>query len=652
MKEVLKIKALRKSYPLGNGKKQEVLKGIDLSLHAGEFAAIVGESGSGKSTLLNVIGGLDTDYSGDILFNGVSIKQYKKVGMDDYRKLNVGFIFQSFNLIPTLTVLENIKTSSDMTSRSESEKHEKAMNLVSQLGLKGMEHKRPSTLSGGQKQRVSIARALMNDPDLLLADEPTGALDKENAESVTQLLKEIAQNGTLVVVVTHSQRVASACDKVITLEYGIVANISVNDHTARSAGVKQQSTKTLLKPIRVTFRRAVISAYKNLIKNKARNILVSLGSGIGIFAVVTMLFLSSGIEAFLTDSLYGSSNPLLLEVTKPESSEGESVPQLLFAGGLPFEEEEIISLENLAGLATNERGSTMSQAASYTYEGTPGKILLLSTTYSSYDPTLKVGRLPLLNEVLISDSIATKLADDYNTLIGQSFPLTVVYNLENAQISNQLLTISGVIESQTTFESSITSAFMTFETLQNLVEDFGNPIVTSVFLTAESEEQLDGLKTAIEELGFSHTRQDAALNQITSTLDIVTIGLTGIAGISLIVSGIMILVVLFISVVERTKEIGTLRAMGAGQADIRKNFVSEGFLLGLFGGFLGVLLATIVGIIANIILQQTMDAALMDINIIYLVFGMIVSVSVSTLASLIPASKAANLDPIIALRYE
>jgi ABC-type lipoprotein export system ATPase subunit/ABC-type lipoprotein release transport system permease subunit len=651
MHDVLTIKQLRKSYPLGNGKKQEVLKGIDITLKAGEFAAIIGESGSGKSTLLNVIGGLDSDYTGDILFNGVSIKQYKKHQMDDYRKLNIGFIFQSFNLIPTLTVLENIKTSADMTTRSEEDKHQKAMELIDQLGLKGQEHKRPSTLSGGQKQRVSIARALMNDPDLLLADEPTGALDKENAESVTQLLKNIAQQGTLVVVVTHSQRVASQCEKIITLEYGVVANVTSNP-TERPPVQSKSKHDASIKPKNVTYRRSVINAYKNLIKNKTRNILVSLGSGIGIFAVVTMLFLSSGIEAFLTDSLYGSSNPLLLEVTKPENTEGGSIPQLLFASGRPFEEEEITSLENLEGVAQLERGSTLTQSASYSFDGTPGKILLLSTTYSSYDPTLKVGRLPLENEVLLSDSIAVKLTDEVESLVGQSMALTIAYDTEKGQIRTQNLIISGVIESQTSFESGVTSAYVSYATLEAMVGDFGGPVVTSVFVTAEDESQLETLKTAIDELGFSHTRQDAALSQITSTLDIVTIGLTGIAGISLIVSGIMILVVLFISVVERTKEIGTLRAMGAGQHDIRKNFVSEGLLLGLFGGLLGVLLATVVGMIANVVLQQTMGASLMDINVTYLVFGMIVSVSVSTLASLIPASKAANLDPIIALRYE
>jgi ABC-type antimicrobial peptide transport system permease subunit len=228
----------------------------------------------------------------------------------------------------------------------------------------------------------------------------------------------------------------------------------------------------------------------------------------------------------------------------------------------------------------------------------------------------------------------------------------VVYDSENAHIGTQNLTISGVIEGQTNFDSAITSAYVTYQTLETMFTDFGDPVVTTVYLRAESEDQLDAIKQTIESLGFSHTRQDAALSQITSTLDIVTIGLTGIAGISLVVSGIMILVVLFISVVERTKEIGTLRAMGAEQSDIRKNFVSEGLLLGLFGGLLGVILATIIGVMANFILEQTMDASLMDINVGYIVFGMIISVSVSTLASLIPAAKAAKLDPIIALRYE
>lgn len=205
-----------------------------------------------------------------MLFNGIPLKNYKNNQLDDYRKLNVGFIFQTFNLIPTLTVLDNIKTVSDLTNMSSQQKEEKALKLISKLGLVDMERKLPSQLSGGQKQRVAIARALMNDPNMILADEPTGALDKENAQSVTELLKEIAHDGTLVIVVTHSQRVANQCDKIITMEYGIISNIKTNPNLSWNNSSSKSNMRPSNKEIKAK-KSSIITSIKtgyNSIKKK------------------------------------------------------------------------------------------------------------------------------------------------------------------------------------------------------------------------------------------------------------------------------------------------------------------------------------------------------------------------------------------------
>lgn len=181
---LIEIQGLSKVFRIGEGKQQQVLKGLNLSLNRGEFTAIAGESGSGKSTLLNIIGGLDADYQGDLRVGGRNLKEYSARELDDYRKLNIGFVFQSFNLIPTYTVLENILAPAEMTTMSVRAKREKAERLITRLGLSGLEDKLPTTLSGGEKQRDAIARALINDPDIILADEPTGALDKKNADNI------------------------------------------------------------------------------------------------------------------------------------------------------------------------------------------------------------------------------------------------------------------------------------------------------------------------------------------------------------------------------------------------------------------------------------------------------------------------------------
>lgn len=623
---LLEIKDLKKSYPLDGKEHQEVLKGINLSLNYGELVAIVGESGSGKSTLLNVLGGLDSDYQGEICFDGVSLAKYKNGRIDDYRKLNVGFIFQSFNLIPTLTVLENIKTAAKMTSMSAKQQEKKAHALVRRLGLERMERKLPAQLSGGQKQRVSIARALMNDPDMILADEPTGALDRENAETVTRLLKEIAQEGTLVVVVTHSQRVAAQCDKVVSMEYGVISNITDNTNDKKIS--KQNKYSKTIKPKKTSFLTAIKTAFKSMKKNKSRNILVSLGSGIGIFAVVIMLFLSDGMESYITNQMYSSTSPVLVEAYKANDTEQNmSAPQMLLSAGEPFTQEEIDGLSEVGNVASIEMGSTITQSATYTADGQDEKVILLSTIHSVYQPTLKCGEMPQNGEILISESIAYSLSDDINSLVGIILPLNVAYDAKGEQVAEYSAVISGVVENETMIDANITSIYMNMETLKDIFSDFGDPSITSVYLMATSETDVDLVKEAVSDLGYSVNHQDAALEQISTMLDIVTIGLTAIAAISLVVSGIMIMVVLFISVVERTKEIGTLRAIG-------------------------VVLAVILSYSANIVLSRIMGVTLIDINVAYAGFGIFVSVVVSTVASLIPASKAAKLDPVEALRYE
>lgn len=205
----LQLKDIHKSYFLG---KQEfpVLKGIDLDFELGEFVSILGESGGGKSTLMNIIGGLDRKFDGEVLVDGQKLDHRNEKRMDKYRRETVGYIYQSYNLISHLSVLDNVMVSLDMTTLSKRKREEKAKELLTQVGLSEHVRKYPNQLSGGQKQRVAIARALASDPKIIIADEPTGALDSQNTEEVLALLNQIAQEGRLVIAVTHSQAVADS----------------------------------------------------------------------------------------------------------------------------------------------------------------------------------------------------------------------------------------------------------------------------------------------------------------------------------------------------------------------------------------------------------------------------------------------------------
>ena len=202
--KALEIKHIYKEYKWENKTKFQALNDVSVSFDKGELVSIIGESGIGKSTLMKLIGGLVTDYAGEILIEGKSLKSFKDKQLDDYRKKKIGFVFQSFNLIPHLSILDNVTIPLTLSDVKESEKNEKAKIILKKLGLENQIKKKPTQLSGGQKQRVAIARALINDPDIILGDEPTGSLDSQTTAQILEILKEIADEGKLVIMVTHS----------------------------------------------------------------------------------------------------------------------------------------------------------------------------------------------------------------------------------------------------------------------------------------------------------------------------------------------------------------------------------------------------------------------------------------------------------------
>ena len=295
---MLQIKNIKKEYTTGD-LTQMALNDVSFNLRDNEFVAVLGQSGSGKTTLLNLIGGLDRYNSGDIIINGISTKKYKDRDWDSYRNHTIGFVFQSYNLIPHQSVLSNVELALTISGISKSDRRKRAKDALQQVGLGGQLHKRPNQMSGGQMQRVAIARALVNNPDILLADEPTGALDSETSVQVMDLLREVAKD-RLVVMVTHNAELAHEyANRIIQLHDGKMMNDS-NTFEVDISQMEPPKHKNMGKSS-MSFWTALTLSFNNLRTKKGRTLLTSFAGSIGIIGIALILALSSGVNAYIGD---------------------------------------------------------------------------------------------------------------------------------------------------------------------------------------------------------------------------------------------------------------------------------------------------------------------------------------------------------------
>ena len=293
---MLQLKNITKDY-LSGDQTVHALKGIDIEFRKSEFVSILGPSGCGKTTLLNIIGGLDRYTSGDLIINGKSTKEFKDRDWDAYRNYSVGFVFQSYNLIPHQTVLANVELALTLSGVGKKERKQKAIKALEDVGLKEQIHKKPNQLSGGQMQRVAIARALVNDPDIILADEPTGALDTETSVQIMEILKDISKD-KLIVMVTHnpdlaekySSRVIKALDGKVISD----SNPYTEDDKKNEGELKAKSGKTSM-----NFLTALSLSLNNLMTKKGRTFLTAFAGSIGIIGIALILSLSHGVNDYI-----------------------------------------------------------------------------------------------------------------------------------------------------------------------------------------------------------------------------------------------------------------------------------------------------------------------------------------------------------------
>ena len=666
MMSLLQLSKIKKTYRVDRGVEQIVLKGIDLSFEAGEFVSILGESGCGKSTLMNIIGGMDSDYDGEVLVNGQTLKGMKGNALDDYRKANIGFIFQSFNLIPHLSVLDNVTLAMEMMSMTKQERIDRATALLTQVGLQDHLHKRPNQLSGGQKQRVSIARALANDPDIILADEPTGALDKETTSQILDLLQSIAEQGKLIIAVTHSSKVAAFGTRVVALEDGQVIRDELNtNHDLQPASL---STSKYATPRSLTYGSCAKLALRNMRINWKRNVLVAVGSAIGLSSLMLMLAIGSGVESYLMDDILASFNPKTVSISKenlmPDRETLGNTPQSsttsMLQDVIPFEPEDLTKIEALEQVERVEPvvSYTMKSSLVDSETGARADLMMLTSIDQTFsEDYLLAGSLPTDDEVLITSTTAFTLfgTDDYESLLGKELALTLqlVDDKNLPTLLQGTYTVGGVYEMDSPMTSSVPLAFLTYDALDQLHTEFNFKLApTQLNVMATSEDLTESLKETLYDMGYANSQTNQMLDMILEMLDLMNTLFVGIAGISLVVSGVMILVVLYISVIERTKEIGVLRAIGARKKDVKRIFIVESIGLGLLAGLVATSVSILCQWVGNSIMESAFGVGIVQLSITYIVIGMTVSLMVSILAGWFPAKQAAKLDPVESLRYE
>ncbi|CAI2664317.1 ATP-binding cassette domain-containing protein [Apilactobacillus kunkeei] len=634
----LELKNIQKSYYLGKDE-FKVLKGINLSFEKGEMVSILGESGGGKSTLMNIIGGLDSKYEGDVLLNGSSLKHDTDKQLDEYRRKTIGFIFQSFNLISHLTILDNVLVPLEMTTLSKKEQVARAKELLSKVGLSDHINKYPNQLSGGQKQRVSIARALAGDPEMLIADEPTGALDPENTTEILQILDNIAKEGKLVLTVTHSQKVADYGTRIVHMTDGrIDEDRTLRDKYAESDEPSLESKSLSLKSI-------VKMTWDNIKYNSKRNFLIIFGGLIGIFSVVFMLGLGNGVRGYINHEIYSQVNPNSIQVSHKNTNDHSS-----------FKDTDVKRLEAIKGVKSVQKAYASTGIQMKSGSKTAQSSYMTTSLATINESNIKHGSAPKDGEILINTTAAKSLnKNNPNSLVGKEIQVSfnAMKNGTPFPVTKKLK-VSGIIDSQ----SPLT--IINYDTVKEALSDNGIQIKPN-FLNVNIKggvgnvDPVQNRIKAIEVNGkkaYSIQGAGAIVSTLNTYINLAVYVLAAIAGISLLVSAIMIIVVLYISVAERTKEIGILRALGATKGNIRMLFVSQSLFLGVFSSVSAVIISYLLQFGINSAVHGMIDYSIIQISLGNAIFGIVVAIIINLLASILPSNKGAKLDPIESLSAE
>ena len=776
---MLELKNINKSYKTGDFV-QHALNDVSLKFRKCEFVAILGSSGSGKTTLLNILGGLDRYDSGDLIINNKSTKKFKSVEWDYYRNNCVGFVFQSYNLISHISVLENVEMALILSGYKKKDRRVKALEALDKVGLKDHAHKKPNQLSGGQMQRVAIARALVNDPEIILADEPTGALDSVTSVQIMDLIKEIAKD-KLVIMVTHNPELAKDyATRIIELKDGKILSDSRPVKDKENSKDKVTIKKTVLR-----YSSALKLSFNNIKTKKGRTFLTSFAASIGIIGIALILSLSNGFQKKIDEYEEDTLSQMPITISTQAMNINEEVMQELASDRDKHEEYtnknivyprknsletmmhfnvisddyinyiESMNKENVSAISY-EYGTTLN-VVTKNDDGTYG-LVPTSTTYSmsttsmtgvmgwslyadkvngksmlednydilagsidsnnpgvviavnsrneldsgileqlGFDTSSNISFDDILNKefkVIPNDIYYDEINNyfvpnkDYEDMYNSSDAITVKVNaIIRGKEDKSSLTQSGIYYNSALVDEVInknkdsdivnrqkevnynvltgqefdeTTSTVTKDNILGVLGSEGSPSI--VYIYPKDFDTKDYITDYLDNYNDNKDADEQVLYtdyaSLISTLsgsimDAVTYVLIAFSSISLVVSCIMIAIITYISVLERTKEIGILRALGARGKDITRVFNAETFIIGVCSGVLGLLIAYLLTFPINSVIESLADLPnVANLNPVHAIILLVISVTLTVLSGFIPSKMASKKDPVIALRTE
>ncbi|MDD7149712.1 MAG: ATP-binding cassette domain-containing protein [Mycoplasma sp.] len=759
---MLKLENITKIYE-GKNFKQIALNDVTLAFRNNEFVSILGPSGSGKTTLLNIIGGLDKYTYGNLIIDGVSTRKYKERDWNNYRSKKVGFIFQSYNLINHQTVLSNVLLSLNIAGKPKKESIKLAKKVLKDVGLENYIKKKPKELSGGQMQRVAIARALVTNPDIILCDEPTGALDSQTSIQIMELLKEISKE-KLVIMVTHNVTLANKySDRVIALNDGVIT-YDTSPYEVENYSLKKikNKRKTMNKFTSLSL------SFNNLLTKKSRTLLTSFAGSIGIIGIALVLSLSKGTQKYINKIEKNTFSKYPISIMESyidyqnmfdkekESCKNGSICSINDLTNNVVNDNKINSISKFSNILKQnyENINNYTLDINYNYNidlniYKDNKMIENSSLYfkeffNNNSPLLKeytliYGKLPekyneivivtdengklplsLMKSLFLNEDIdlSKTINISYEKIIDSKFKLvseTSYYMYENDtwqyiknnqdKINDILnksinLKITGILKlnkdaiiSESGFigyskklinylndevnSSNIKKSIlenkdinpltnnlydenMTYEMLLDSISiNDKNPIKIDIYpKDYKSKEKIESIIKKYNEENsndkvYYTDYLKVFLNSITSLIKMITYVLTAFIGVSLIVSSIMISIITYISVLERTKEIGILRSLGASKKDIKNIFKAETIIIGTISGFIGVGVTLLLNKVIDKVIYNLMGIShITYLPWNYIFYLILISIVLCLISGLVPAKIASKKDPVISLRSE